>query len=210
MHWRCHSDTNLCQTSHVMSIREIIFRTITKEGIGKITDQNLKKSTSQRSKNQCPKPWPDSLALAFQDLEPPKPWPGHQLWPGLAWPIWAWPGLAFGLWPGHAHHYLNCLQHSAMMPPVIGMWCLWGQNTTKTPQNLICRVWGVVNNPIRVAWRVWDEMQEGIQSMWRRIVKCSRCWGQWRWWMWKAMCRQKWSCSTMDNTQQYLRSMFAV
>jgi hypothetical protein len=29
-----------------MSIREIILGTITKEGIGKITDQNLKKSTS--------------------------------------------------------------------------------------------------------------------------------------------------------------------
>jgi hypothetical protein len=34
----------------------------------------------------------------------PKPWPGHGLWPGLAW---AWLGLAWSLKPGCAHHYTS-------------------------------------------------------------------------------------------------------
>lgn len=63
------------------------------------------------------------------------------------------------------------LLHKVTLKAVIGMWCLWGQNPTKTSQNLIRRVQGVVNNPIRVAWREWDEVQEEMQSIQCRIAK---------------------------------------
>ena len=43
------------------------------------------------------KPWPDGLALAFQNASWAKAVIKPSFWPGLAWPIWARLGSAHGL-----------------------------------------------------------------------------------------------------------------